>query len=187
MRIGQPGRACTSVSSGLRWGVWGGLRWGITMLPVCRIQRLAAALRARGAVVLEQTWPQSQHVGHARKHADSYREVLSGMLSTAQVSHELPALDLHGRRCAYVACNCMASACHQTWCSLSLLCGCDACPRLASQAAFDATQQERARRIKASMASEGKGGDSGALQMASAAAGAAVAAAAVVVGIRSKL
>lgn len=59
--------------------------------------------------------------------------------------------------------------------------------RLASQAAFDATQQERAQRIKASITSEGKGGDSGALQMASAAAGAAVAAAAVVVGIRSKL
>jgi hypothetical protein len=62
--------------------------------PLCRIQRLAAALRARGAVVLEQTWPHSEHVGHARRHAEEYRDVLAGMLARAQVRGRTPCTQL---------------------------------------------------------------------------------------------
>lgn len=59
--------------------------WNDEVADPVRIQRLAAALRARGAVVLEQTWGASEHCGHARCHPGDYRSALTNMLQHAQV------------------------------------------------------------------------------------------------------
>ncbi|GFH11828.1 uncharacterized protein HaLaN_07395 [Haematococcus lacustris] len=69
--------------------------WDDSVADPFRIQRLAQALRVRGASVLEQAWPSSSHCAHLRLHPVQCRELVVAWLQEAKaelsVSNAKPA------------------------------------------------------------------------------------------------
>lgn len=58
--------------------------WNDPLANPLPIHCLASALRARGGVVLEQAWDDSQHVGHLKAHPEQYRAMVGQLLEAAR-------------------------------------------------------------------------------------------------------
>ncbi|KAL6750236.1 hypothetical protein V8C86DRAFT_2441165, partial [Haematococcus lacustris] len=71
--------------------------WDDSVADPFRIQRLAQALRVRGASVLEQAWPSSSHCAHLRLHPVQCRDLVVAWLQEAKAvylmrrAHSQPA------------------------------------------------------------------------------------------------
>ncbi|KAL6764346.1 hypothetical protein V8C86DRAFT_2474320 [Haematococcus lacustris] len=61
--------------------------WDDSVADPFRIQRLAQALRVRGASVLEQAWPSSSHCAHLRLHPVQCRDLVVAWLQEAKAAY----------------------------------------------------------------------------------------------------